>query len=113
MNTKDIYRVDLNPTRGAEIKKIRPCIVVSNDDIGILPLKVVIPLIGHKILHENKSWLVKIAADTHTGLSKPSTADALQMRSVSHEQLVEKIGVIDDETYTKVITATKVVLNIK
>ena len=111
MNTKDIYLVDLNPTRGAEIHKARPCIIVSSDDIGVLPLKIVVPLIGYK-QHHDKSWLVKIEPLPFTGLTKPSTADPLQMRSVSQERFIKKLGYIDDETYEKLKTAMKIVLNL-
>jgi mRNA interferase MazF len=30
----DVYLVDLNPTRGAEIQKTRPCLIVSSDDMN-------------------------------------------------------------------------------
>jgi mRNA interferase MazF len=30
----EVYWVDLNPTRGSEMKKIRPCVVVSPDDMN-------------------------------------------------------------------------------
>ncbi|MDQ7085584.1 MAG: type II toxin-antitoxin system PemK/MazF family toxin [Sulfurovum sp.] len=83
MRTKEIYLVDLNPTKGAETQKARPCIIVSNDDVGILPLKVIIPLIGYKPLHDNKSWLTPIEPTGKNGLAKKSTADALNIRSVT------------------------------
>lgn len=111
MHTKDIYLVDLNPTKGAETKKGRPCIIVSNDDVGVLPLKVIVPLIGHKALHNNKSWLIPIEPTTQNGLAKTSTADALNIRSVSDTRIIKKIGTIDDETYDKLIVAMKIVLN--
>jgi len=111
MNTRDIYLVDLNPTKGAEIIKARPCIIVSNDDIGVLPLKVVVPLIEHKESHNNKSWLVPITPDTQNGLSKASTADALNIRSVSDRRIIKKIGVVDEESYQKLVYAMRVVLN--
>ncbi|MBC8236660.1 MAG: type II toxin-antitoxin system PemK/MazF family toxin [Helicobacteraceae bacterium] len=111
MNTKDIYLVDLNPTKGAEINKARPCIVVSNDDVGVLPLKIVVPLIAYKE-HHNKSWLVKIEPTKNTGLSKDSTADPMHIRSVSHDRILKKIGSIDDSTYVKLKEAIKVVLDL-
>jgi mRNA interferase MazF len=40
-----VYWVDLNPTRGAEINKVRPCVVVSPDELNEhLATVVVIPL---------------------------------------------------------------------
>jgi mRNA interferase MazF len=112
MNTKDIYLVNLNPTKGAETKKARPCIIVSNDDVGILPLKVIIPLIGHKEIHNNKSWLVPIEPNSINGLTKTSTADTLNIRSVSDGRIIKKIGTIDNDTYKSLIEAMKIVLNI-
>lgn len=111
MNIKDIYLIDLNPTKEAEIRKARPCIIVSNDDIGVLPLKVVVPLIGHKEIHNNKSWLVPIEPSSQNGLTKISTADALNIRSVSDKRIIKKLGVIDDANYAQLLEAMKVVLN--
>jgi mRNA interferase MazF len=112
MNTKDIYLVDLSPTKGAEMQKIRPCIIVSNNDIGILPLKIVVPLIGYKDIHKGKSWLVVVEPNETNGLSKTSTADALNIRSVADERILKKIGSIDELTYQELIKAMRVVLDI-
>jgi len=112
MRTKDIYLVDLNPTKGAEIKKARPCIIVSNNNIGILPLKIVVPLIGHKDIHKNKSWLVTIKPSSINNLTKTSTADTLNMRSVSDSRFIKKIGMISQEDYNKLIEAMRIALNI-
>jgi mRNA interferase MazF len=97
MHRGEIHLVDLNPTRGAGIYKARPCVIVSNDDIGILPLKVVIPLIGHKPSHDNKSWLVPISPTAKNGLSKSSTVDALNISSVSDGRFLKHLGQIDDD----------------
>ena len=35
---------NLDPTVGAEIKKTRPVVIVNDDAIGILPLKVIVPV---------------------------------------------------------------------
>ena len=112
MHRGDIYLVDLNPTKGAEIFKARPCIIVSTDDIGILPLKVVIPLIGYKPSHENKSWLVPIEPNNQNGLSKPSTADALNIRSVSDQRFLKRLGHIDQTLQQKLVSAMDTILEI-
>jgi len=111
MNTKDIYLVDLNPTTGAEIKKARPCVIVSSNDIKVLPLKVIVPLLGNNERH-NKSWLVKIEPSEINGLKKTSTADPVHIRSVSHNRLIKKIGEIDEKTYQKLKNAIKIVLDL-
>ena len=41
----DVYWVDLNPTKGAEIQKIRPCVVVSPNELNkYLDTVVIIPI---------------------------------------------------------------------
>jgi len=112
MRRGEIHLVDLNPTRGAEIYKARPCLIVSNDDIGVLPLKVVIPLIGYKPSHENKSWLVPVNPSQENGLSKPSTADALNIRSVSDGRFLKHIGQVEEEVLVQVTQAMRVVLEV-
>ncbi len=37
----EIWRVNFDPTQGAEMRKIRPAVVISDDDIGRLALKIV------------------------------------------------------------------------
>jgi mRNA interferase MazF len=44
----DIWLVNLDPTVGAEIKKIRPVVVVSANDLGKLPIKLVAPITDWK-----------------------------------------------------------------
>lgn len=41
----DVFLVDLNPTRGSEIRKTRPCVVVSPDELNVhLRTYIVAPL---------------------------------------------------------------------
>jgi mRNA interferase MazF len=35
----DIWLTNFDPTVGAEIKKVRPAIIVSSDGVGKLPIK--------------------------------------------------------------------------
>ena len=44
MNRGEIWLINLDPTIGAEIKKTRPVVIVSSNAVGILPLRVVVPL---------------------------------------------------------------------
>jgi mRNA interferase MazF len=44
MRRSEIWLINLDPTVGAEIRKTRPAAIVSEDAIGILPLKVVVPI---------------------------------------------------------------------
>lgn len=78
----EIWRVNLDPTVGAEMQKTRPCVILSGDSIGRLPLRLVVPLTGWQSHFAGNLWMVRILAAPGTGLSKDSTADAFQLRGV-------------------------------
>ncbi|MCU0320119.1 MAG: type II toxin-antitoxin system PemK/MazF family toxin [Flavobacteriales bacterium] len=46
MKQGEIWSVDLDPTQGAEIRKTRPVIVVSDNAVGRLPLKIIVPVVS-------------------------------------------------------------------
>jgi mRNA interferase MazF len=97
---------------GAEIRKTRPAIIVNDDEIGILPLKVIVPLTNWKEHYEETVWMTKIEPVAENGLSKISAADAFQVRSVSQERFVEKLGKVSEEQLADISQALAVVLKI-
>jgi mRNA interferase MazF len=44
MKQGEIWQVNLDPTLGSEMKKSRPCIILNNDMVGKLALKIIAPL---------------------------------------------------------------------
>jgi mRNA interferase MazF len=40
----EIWLVNLEPTVDSEIKKTKPFTIVNDDAIGVLPLKVIVPI---------------------------------------------------------------------
>jgi mRNA interferase MazF len=87
--------INLDPTIGAEIRKIRPAVIINHNDLGVLPLKIIIPITEYKSHYDNAPWMVKILPNIENGLTKISSIDALQIRSVSIERFVNKIGEVD------------------
>jgi mRNA interferase MazF len=43
MKQGEIWLINLDPAMGAEIKKSRPAIIVNDDSMGKLPLKIIVP----------------------------------------------------------------------
>lgn len=39
----EVWNVNFDPSVGAEIRKIRPAVVISSDAVGRLPIKIVVP----------------------------------------------------------------------
>lgn len=57
--------------------------------------------------------MTKIDPCNENGLSKTSSADAFQVRSVSEEIFVEKLGKISDENLEEIVEALAIVLKIQ
>lgn len=110
MKRGEIWLVNLDPTIGSEIRKTRPAVIISSDLMGILPLKVIVPLTEWKDRYANAPWMVRIDADEQNCLSKTSAADGLQVRSVSQQRLVKKVGVLQNIQVAQVIQAVMNVL---
>ena len=113
MQRRDVWLINLDPTSGSEIRKTRPAVIVSDDQIGILPLRVIVPLTDWKDRYQVAAWLVKLLPTTANGLSKTSAADTFQVRSVSQQRFVRKLGHVDDDTMTAIEKALAVVLSIR
>jgi mRNA interferase MazF len=109
----EIWSVNLDPTIGSEIRKTRPAVIVSRDSIGILPLKIVVPITGWRDEFSQAPWLVPLERDPQTGLVKKSAADALQVRSVSQERLVERLGQLDNGSMERIGAALALTLDIE
>jgi mRNA interferase MazF len=112
MKQGEIWLINLDPTIGAEIKKRRPAVVVNNNSVGRLPLKVIVPLTDWKERYAAAPWMVKIAPDKKNKLTKPSSADCFQVRSLSERRFVSKIGTIDLETLEQIKEGLAIVLSI-
>jgi len=110
MKRGEIWLVNLDPTIGSEIHKTRPAVIISSDLVGILPIKVVVPLTDWKDRYSSASWMVRLDPDEQNGLSKSSVADALQIRSVSELRLVKRLGVIPTLQVAQIVQAVMHVL---
>src|SRR5262249_8703984 len=90
----EVWLVDFDPALGAEIRKVRPAVVISMDSIGRLPLRMVVPITDSKPLYSNFPWFVELPGTTSNGVTKDSGADCFQTKSVSEARFVRQLGVV-------------------
>ncbi len=90
----EIWLINLDPTIGSEIAKSRPCVVISHDEIGILPLKTVVPLTDWKARYKEYPWMVRLDPDSRNGLAKPSAVDTFQIKNISERRFVKRLGAV-------------------
>jgi mRNA interferase MazF len=113
MRRGEVWLINLDPTVGAEITKTRPAVVVSSNALGKLPLSVIVPITDWKDKYSIAPWMVKVKPLASNGLSKISSADCFQVRSVSHVRFVKKLGVLKSETMNEIVRGMSVVLEIR
>jgi mRNA interferase MazF len=112
VNRGDIWLINLDPTVGAEIKKTRPAVIVSDDNIGLLPLKVIVPITDWKDRYSIAAWMVRLDPEPGNGLSKISAADTFQVRSLSKDRFVRPLGKVSNSALLSITQALAIVLNI-
>ncbi|HBG27623.1 MAG: hypothetical protein A2Y10_15705 [Planctomycetes bacterium GWF2_41_51] len=107
----DIWWIDLDPTEGSEIKKIRPCVIISSDSINFVKeVRLVVPLTESNRTKEELIWCVTVEPTAQNGLTKKTVADALQTRCVSIKRFQNKIGVISAELIEEIVAAVAAVI---
>ncbi|MDM3856284.1 MAG: type II toxin-antitoxin system PemK/MazF family toxin [Aphanizomenon gracile PMC649.10] len=108
----EVWLVNLDPTIGTEISKKRPCIIVNDNAIGILPLKIIVPVTDWKERYSIRPWMVKLELSTENSLAKVSSVDTFQIRSVSEIGLIRKLGQLSESQMQLISQALAVVLSL-
>jgi len=112
MRRGEVWLINLDPTVGSEIKKTRPAVIVNDDAIGLLPLRVIVPITAWQERYAVAPWMIRLDPDPENGLDKPSAADAFQVRSVSQSRFVRRLGSISAQALQDVTRALATVLSI-
>ena len=92
----DIFLVALNPTCGSEIRKTRPCVIVSPDELNShLRTFIVAPLTtgGHPY-----PFRVRCTFD-----GKDGHVVADQLRAVDRDRLVKQLGRVSETTLNELL----------
>ena len=87
--------------------------VVNDDSLGILPLKVIVPVTEWQDRYKVAPWMVRLDAGAGTGLTKISAADAFQVRSLSQQRFSRKLGNVPPAQMELITKALAAVLKIK
>jgi mRNA interferase MazF len=111
MRQGEIWEVNLTPAVGAEIRKKRPAVIINDDAIGVLPLRVIVPITAWKDRFYGAVWMVKIEPNDENNLKKPSAIDCFQIRSVSTKRLLRKVGMVPANTLDEIKIAVKAVID--
>ena len=90
----EIWQVDLDPARGSEANKRRPAVIVSNDRANTTAARLGRGVITVVPVTSNTTTIYpfQVRLSTQCGLAVESKAQAEQIRSVSMQRLLHRIG---------------------
>ncbi len=106
----EVWLVNFDPTIGDEIRKTRPAVIVNDDSVGKLDLRVIVPITNWNDDFLDSPWLVRIAPNASNGLAKVSTADTFQVKSASVLRFIRKLGKLSEEELNEVSKALSFML---
>lgn len=98
----EIWFVDFDPKAGAEMGKRHPALVVSRDDVGVLPLRVIVPITSFQGQFAGVPWMVELQPDASNGLKHKSVADCFQPRSFDLSRFLARWGTLDSKTVDQI-----------
>ncbi len=91
----EVWLVQLDPTKGSEIRKIRPCIIIFSNEMASLKTAIIAPLMTKGFLYPTR---ISCTFQKKKGLILLD-----RIRTVDKLRLIRRIGVISRNTQLKIV----------
>ena len=93
----DVFLINLDPTIGSEIKKTRPCLIISPDEMN----RYIRTIIVAPMTTTGKNYPTRVGCEFQ---GKKGQIVLDQMRTIDKSRLIKKIGTVDPQVQAKVIS---------
>lgn len=93
----EVYLVNLDPTIGSEIKKTRPCVIISPNEMNNHISTVIIAPLTSKVRNYPTRVICRVE-------SKQGQIVLDQLRTVDKSRLIKKITILNKPIQNKIIT---------
>lgn len=100
----EVYLINLDPTQGEEIKKTRPCVILSPDEFQFLETYIVAPMTT-----KYKPYPTRVGI-TFAGQKGYIVLD--QIRTIDQARLIKKLGDIDKKAAFKSLSILQEIFEI-
>jgi mRNA interferase MazF len=97
INRFDVYLINLDPTEGSEIKKTRPCLIISPNEMN----RHIRTVIVAPMTTAGKDYPTRVPC---TFKKKMGQIVLDQIRTIDKKRLIKKLGMIDPGTQSEVIS---------
>lgn len=107
----EIWQINFNPQVGSEIQKKRPAIVLDHGH-SALPVRIVTPITAWKASRDEQNpFKVYIQPTQNNGLIKECAADSYQIKTVSLERFISKLGSVSEGKTDEVAEAVALAID--
>lgn len=106
VNRFDICLINLDPTLGSEIQKVRPCVVISPDSMNHSRLKTIIIAPMTSTIKEHFPTRVDLEFNEKKGQIALD-----QLRVINRVRLIKPLGKLDSKTSNAVLEVLKALFN--
>ena len=107
----EVWLIRLPRAVGAELQRVRPAVIVSSPAFDAAPVRSVVPLTTWLADFRSSGNKLLIEANDRNGSDADSAADFLQVRSVSVERLVSRLGALDAELVEEIVAGVLIALD--
>jgi mRNA interferase MazF len=99
----EVWLVDLNPTVGQEMQKTRPVVIISTNDVDTVALRIIVPITSWQEKFAQRLFMVRIIPTQDNGLSQESAGNVLQVRSLSNQRFIRRLGLLEAEPLKEIV----------
>ena len=105
----DIYWVDLEPTKNAEERKLRPCVIVQGDLVNVQSRTLLVA----PLLPQHKAWpfAVNLEPTQDNGLDQARHINLKQLRAIDICRIGKKQGRLESHYLQPIRAALRIVLD--
>ncbi len=107
----EVWLLRLPRAVGAELQRDRPVVVVSSPALDDAPVRIVVPLTTWRAEYRGQFNKQPIAVNERNGLHAESAADFLQVRSVSTERFIRRIGRLEADQVEEIVAGVVIAID--
>ena len=96
---------------GPELQRDRPAVVISSPALDAVPVRIVVPLTTWRDQYEGQINKLRVGADDWNGLHAESAAEVLQVRSVSTERFLRRIGFFEADQVEEIAAGVAIAVD--
>ena len=110
MNKFEIWLANLNPSKGTELGKVRPVLVLQNTDLaGTHPSTLVCPFSSSQ--WRDNRFRVKYLKES-TGLQRDSFLVIDQIRALDNKRFIQRLGFLSEFYHSDVNSTLKILFDL-